>query len=253
MKYFSEFANLKCFTFSEAKKIVGTEKNTLSILSSYAQKGHITKVKRGLYVVLEDGFSVANQYEIASKISSDAVITNHSALSYYGYTNQVSCEIYVATKKRFRTFEFEGYTYMRVIPTIREGVFQKNNLRVTDIERTVLDCINNFYLCLDFEEFYKCLKEMSFLDEDKIRQYLPQYEKKVMYQKVGFVFEKVKKEFNISDKFLDFCKINSGTLEYLLPESKKRKNLYFDKNWNLMVPKDLWQSVCKAEVDFYEL
>jgi predicted transcriptional regulator of viral defense system len=253
MKYFSEFANLKCFTFSEAKEIVGTEKNALSVLSSYVQKRLVAKVKRGLYVVLEDGFSVANQYEIASKISLDAVITNHSALSYFGYTNQVSYEMYVATQKRFRTFKFEGYTYTRVIPTIKDGVLQKNNLRVTNIERTILDCINNFYLCLDFEEFYKALKDISFLDENKMRQYLPQYGKKVIYQKTGFIFEKVKEEFNISDGFLDFCKINSGTLEYLLPESKKRKNLYFDKNWNLMVPKDLWQSVYKAEADFYEL
>lgn len=253
MKYYKKFLDLGCFTFSEAQELIGKKESALSLLSEYIKRGLVAKVRRGLYVALEKGFPVVERYEIACKIAPDAVIAYHTAFTHEGCANQIAYCVYVATETRFRPFEYEGYTYMRAKPTIKNGVVNLGKVSITDAERTVLDCIDNFYMCLGFEEFCKCLNCVLDLDEQKLCAYLQQYNKKVLYQKVGFVFDKLGKEHGISNAFLEHCKENSGQLGYLLPESKNRKELEFNKKWNLMVPQTLWRSVTKYEEDYYEL
>lgn len=53
---------------------------------------------------------------IGSHLFPDACITHHSAFEVYGYGSQVFYECYVATKKRFRDFEYDGVTYRRIEP-----------------------------------------------------------------------------------------------------------------------------------------
>lgn len=248
VKYYEDFLNLGCFSFEDAEKVVGSRKGALAILSGYVGKGYIAKVRRGLYVAMDivNGGPVLDRYRIASRITDDAVVAYHTAFAYYGHTNQVSYCTYVATERRFEPFEFDGSIYMKAKPTIEEGVVRKGNVAVTDLERTVLDCIDDFSMCLGFEEFTKCLSSVSRLNESRLRRYLPLYDKKVMYQKAGFVFERFGAGLGIGKGFLDFCREGAGTTGRLLPKWEPRP-MELDKNWNLLVPKDVWRSTLKYE------
>jgi predicted transcriptional regulator of viral defense system len=85
------------------------------------------------------------QYAIASRAAPDAYVAYHSAFEYHGLANQVYYDVFVATQSRFREFEHDGITYRRVQSPYEDGIEAKaDGVRVTDLERTVVDGIGNF-------------------------------------------------------------------------------------------------------------
>ncbi len=245
MKYYEDFMKLGCFSFGEAQKIVGAETATWEILRKYTNKMYIAKVRRGLYVAINiaDGEPTVNKYQIATKISETSVISHHSAFEYYGYSNQVSYNVTVTSESRFNDFSFGGFNYKRKQPSIKIGVSLNNDIRVTDIERTVLDAINDFEYDMGFEELISCISAIPILNTDKLLKYLAEYNKCFLYQKTGYILEHFKDELYIPDTFLETCKKHSGNSSRYLLKSISKNNIDFNNYWHLTVPKKLWQNL----------
>lgn len=242
MKYYSDLLKKGCFTFSEAKEIIGTEENTYSILKSYMEKKYINKIRRGLYVVMDQQYDVpsVNKYRIASKITDDAVISHHSAFEYYGYYNQLYYQVTITTSKRFSPFTFDDEYYSRKAPNISVGVNEENNIHVTDIERTILDGICDFENDFGFEELIQCISLVPAINESKMLDYLTLYHSHFMYQKTGFIMEHFQDDLHISNAFLETCKNNIGKSSRYLLKEYKGNNVEYSNDWHLTVPKSLW-------------
>lgn len=102
-------------------------------------------------------------------------------------------QVQVSGSKRFRTFSYDGYGFHYFPERIKEGVTQnENDIRITDYERTVLDSINDIEKAGGLSEFFKYLKMIPYLDEDKLITYLDKYDKQFLYQKTGFLLEYLK-------------------------------------------------------------
>ena len=246
MKYYEEFAKLGVFSFEDAVKLIGTEKATLQILHDYVKKEYIAKVRKGLYVALSmvDGEPVVNKFIVGSKLSDSAVVSHHSAFEYYGYANQVSYEFSVSSKSRFNSFEFNGISYERIAPNISQGVnHNADGVTVTDIERTVLDSINDFEKNMGFEELIQCISAIPILNEDKMLRYLEEYDKCFLYQKTGYIFSMMQNEFDISDGFLKMCKMKSGNSSRYLVKGTQGRQTDFNNYWHLTMPKNFWQNM----------
>lgn len=245
MKFYEDFLKLGCFSFEEAVKVVGLVATTKSLLQQYAKKGYIVKVKRGLYaaVNLLDHEPAANKFVIASKITDTAVVSHHSAFEFYGYANQVSYNMTVTSSSRFNTFEFNGFQYIRVLPSVSCGVItHQSGERVTDIERTVLDAVNDFEKDMGFEELIQCIAAIPILNEEKLLAYLAEYNKCFLYQKIGFILEHFQTEFGISDEFLTVCKMKSGNSSRYLMKGIGKDNMDFNNHWHLTIPQNLWRN-----------
>ena len=94
------------------------------------------------------GAPVANRFQIASKITPTSYVSHHTAMEYYGITDQVYYDVYVASETSFREFEFDGYTYRYVASKDMEGVETpalSGGIRITNRERTLVDCIKDMY------------------------------------------------------------------------------------------------------------
>lgn len=246
MKYYEEFAKLGCFSFEDAVRMIGTEKATLQILHDYVKKEYIAKVRKGLYVALSmvDGEPVANKFVIASMLSNTAVVSHHSAFEYYGYANQVSYELQVSSGSRFHPFSFNGINYERKAPVITQGVnHNADGVTVTDIERTVLDSINDFENNMGFEELIQCITATPILNEEKMLRYLEEYNKCFLYQKTGFIFSMLQSEFGFSDEFLKECKRKSGSSSRYLVKGTQGGQTDFNNYWHLTMPKDYWNNI----------
>ena len=246
MKYYEEFLKLGCFSFEEAVSVVGLEASAKSLLQQYTKKGYVLKVKRGLYaaVNLLDREPVANKFVIASKVMDTAVVSHHSAFEYYGYANQVSYDVSVTSASKFNTFSFNGFQYRRMTTGIASGVVHHSSgATVTDIERTVLDSINDFEQDMGFEELIRCIAAIPLLNEEKLLAYLVEYDKCFLYQKTGFILEHFKEEFDISDAFLAQCKRKSGNSSRYLIKGMLKENMDFNNYWHLTIPQNLWQNV----------
>lgn len=60
-------------------------------------------------------------------------------MEYYGITDQVYYDVYVASETSFREFDFDGYTYRYVVSKDMEGVETpalSGGIRITNLERT---------------------------------------------------------------------------------------------------------------------
>ena len=238
MKRYEKILSLKVFNVEDVYNLTGNMNTTKSIVRNLLLCGYIKRVKHNLYVVCDIEFksTIADQYMIASKIRDDAYISYHSALEYYGVKNQVFYQVYVSTKKRFKDFNFEGISYKYLDSKYDFGIIEKNKIRLTDKERTFIDCINRTDLAGGNEELITCLELLGKLDGDKILDYLKKYNSGKLYIKVGFFMELLNEHYGINNKVIEKCKQKIGEKKlYFNEETKKMKSKY-DKKWNLIVP-----------------
>jgi predicted transcriptional regulator of viral defense system len=242
MKYLQELHNLKIFDKSAVVALTGSESAAKEILRQYKKKGFVAQIKRDVYAVTElTGYgTVASKYEIAGNITPSSYLSYHSAMEYYGFFNQVFNDIYVSSVERFNSFDFEGLGYTFLRSQSVEGVVNPVTdplVRLTDLERTIVDCLNRIDLCGGLEELVQCLSMITFVDEEKLLKYLDVFHKQVLYQKAGFVLQYFQKEMKLSESFFNHCKSKIGKSTRYLTD--KYDSDTFFKEWNLCAPKNI--------------
>lgn len=248
MKYYEKLLDMSLFTFKDIIKLTGNKETAGSLVREYQKKRYITRIKRNLYTAinLETKESVADKFEIGSNITDTAYISHHSAYDYYGIMNQVYYEVYVSSESKFKNFEFKGIEYTYHQSPFNDGViYSKNNrnIKVTDLERTVLDSVKDFEKIGGLEELIECISLITYLDFEKLKKYLQCYDLQIMYQKTGYILEHFKDDLKIPNKFFELCKRKIGkSRRYLYINIKNEKNIYNAK-WQLIVPEDLFSLI----------
>jgi predicted transcriptional regulator of viral defense system len=243
MELFKELAKHPIFTINDVKKFSNNEKTAYTQLDRLMKKKMVKKIRRNIYSVVNPttGQLVGTRYQIACAITDTSYISHHSAFEYYGIVNQVFNEIYVSSKTRFNHFEYDGVTYKYVASRIEEGVVEAKNtsgVRITDLERTVIDSVNDFNKIGGLEELLNCLERIQYLDDKKLKYYLDIYGTQGLYQRVGYLLNNYQKGMQLSRDFIDYCKSKIGkSSRYLINEIKEDNS--YNSEWKLMVPINL--------------
>ena len=243
MELFKELAKHPIFTINDVKKFSNNEKTAYTQLDRLMKKKMVKKIRRNIYSVVNPttGQLVGTRYQIACAITDTSYISHHSAFEYYGIVNQVFNEIYVSSKTRFNHFEYDGVTYKYVASRIEEGVVEAKNtsgVRITDLERTVIDSVNDFNKIGGLEELLNCLERIQYLDDKKLKYYLDIYGTQGLYQRVGYLLNNYQKGMQLSGDFIDYCKSKIGkSSRYLINEIKEDNS--YNSEWKLMVPINL--------------
>ena len=150
------------------------------------------------------------------------------------------CEVYVASKSRFRAFEHGGLTYRHVPTSWDMGLEAKNGVRVTDLERTVIDGIDNFEKIGGLDELLLCIGMIPYLDNRKLIDYLNAYDTIFLYQKTGYILEHYQKALKLPDSFFDVCRSKVTKSKRYLHGNLQRVPHVQNKSWALYVPVDLF-------------
>lgn len=247
MKVFTELAKYPVFTIDDVNNLVGNKKTAYTQMDRLMKKGHVKKIRKNIYSVVNPttGQLVATRYQIACAITNTAYISHHSAFEYYGLANQVFYEVYVSSKTRFNHFDYDQITYKYVASRTQEGVVEARNtvgVKVTDLERTVIDSIRDFNKIGGFEELLNCLEGIHYLDEKKLKRYLDIYNIQGLYQRAGFILAHYQKVMQISKAFIDYCKDKIGkSTRYLLSDVEAES--VYEKEWGLMIPEGLFEMI----------
>lgn len=251
MDLYKELAAMRLFTRDELIAISGSESAARWQIRSYLEKGYIERVRRDLYAVvsLETGQPIPNRFQIASHVSEDAYVSHHSAFEYYGYANQVYYEVYVAAEKRLRSFCYDGIDYYCIKSCGKVGVIEMaNRVRVTSIERTVIDSIADFEKIGGLEEVLRCMLLVPSLDAGKLLETLALHGVGNLYQRAGFILENFKEELSLPDYFFEECEKHiSGSRIYLATE---HDGFVYQKKWRLFAPERLRSLVDKGGNDY---
>lgn len=251
MELYKELVAMRCFTHSDVVRLTGSESAAQWQIKNYLKKGYIERVRRNLYTVIsmETEQSIANRFQIASHIAVDAFVSHHSAFEFYGYANQVFYDVYFATEKRVRQFDYDGLHYQPVVWHGNEGIVEMNNgVRVASPERTVIDSIADFSKIGGLEELLRCIALIPVLDEVKLLSALEIYERGQLYQKTGYILENYKDELSLSSDFFAECMTHlTSSKTYLFD---KQDDFVFHEKWLLYAPKDLKKFVDKGVSDY---
>jgi len=238
---YSELAKLSIFSIEDVIKLSNNEKTAYSLVNRLTNKGFVKKIRNNVYSCINPatGHVIASKYQIACAASDSAYISHHSAFEYYGLTNQIYYEVYISSETRFRNFEFDGIRYKYIASKIKNGVVEPKNtegIRITDLERTVIDNIKDFEKVGGFEELLYCLEHIPFLDENKLKEYLEEYDLQALYQKAGYILQHYMNDMQLSEDFIEYCKSKIGkSTRYLLKENSDGN--YYVSEWKLVIPK----------------
>jgi predicted transcriptional regulator of viral defense system len=246
---YAELSKMNTFSMEDVYKLVRNKKTASSLILRLSKKGFVKKIRNNLYtcVNVATGSVYASRYHIACAINEIAYLSHHSAFEYAGIANQVYNDVYVSSKIKFADFEFEGITYRYVVSKFDGGIITPRNstgIRVTSLERTVIDSIKDFEKIGGIEELLNCISVVPYLDEKQLMAILDAYDMQFLYQKAGFILEHYKSELQLSDGFIEYCKTKTGkSTRYLTKESDS-----YCKEWQLVVPAGLFDMTLQGGI-----
>ena len=241
MKYLAALQAKKLFTLSDAEQLTGNLLTAKAMLQSYKKTGYIVSIRRNLYAAIDlvTKLPLANRFEIGSSVNPDAYLSHHTALEYHGVANQVFYTVTVSSTERFSTFEYDGITYERYDPKINGSVIIPPTMplvSVTDIERTVIDCIYDITRAGGLEELLEALRLIPTLHEDKLLFCLEQYDQIFLWQKAGFILSYFADSLHLSSGFFSACQSRINNRKQYLTGSGD--TVYYPE-WKLYAPKNL--------------
>ena len=252
-KYLEELHKLGIFHKKDVLSFIKDDNAAKELLRRYKKLGLISQIRRDLYSVndLANKDPLATKFEIAGRITPSAYLSYHAALEYHGLANQVFYELYVSSEERFNNFEYEGISYTYCKSGISLGVVNppmNAMVKVTDLERTVVDCMDSIERSGGLEELVMCFSLITYLKEKQVLTYLESYNKQFLYQKAGFVLSYFQQELKFSDDFFNECRRRIGkSIRYLT--NSHESNTYF-KEWKLYAPENILSFLEQGGTEF---
>jgi len=221
-----------------------------NLIKNRRRTGKIGVIKEGVYYVVRPGTipdtAPVDQYLVTSKLSPDAVLAFHTALDVLGFGHSVFNTFYYVSKTYHRPVRFRGgqYRSVKAPPKLLKagkelfGTTKIERLGVkiftTDKERTLVEGLEHPEYCGGFEELYRSLEKIPYIQSEVVLDYLDIREQKNLYARVGFFLEQHREDLHVEEVFLHQLERNKPAQPvYWVP---RRKGGVLVKRWNLIVP-----------------
>lgn len=191
------------FTTRDAYDLLGEGRRTRDALERLVGKGWLQRIEKGKYLIvpLEAGPDrnwSEDAYIIAGHLVDPCAIGYWSALNHWGLTEQVPRITYVQTtdRKENRRPSVLGMRFriVRVKPRKffgnRRELRSETFIRVTDREKTIVDCLDRPDLSGGVGEAAKALIEGDgALDWERLTAYLDRFGSGAVVKRIGFLVE----------------------------------------------------------------
>lgn len=226
-----------------------------ALLSYHVLNGHIMPVRKGLYWTVPPGMAPDNcpvdEFLVASKLTDDAILSHHAALSLHGCAYSVwNVVSYLTADKNARPLRFRSIEYKPVAHPIELrkknqvdwGITTQDRLgltiRLTDLERTFVDVLHRPELAGGFEEIWRSLETIPYIKIDKVVEYALLLDSSNTIARLGFFLEQHKEKFSIKKSDLDPLRLHK-------PSVSRKMSGVTDKGilvraWNLVVPPEVF-------------
>lgn len=230
------------FSIEEAAKILKLSTYQIrGLLHDLTKKGWFRRLQKGKYLLIPLGVNqpyIENQFIIGSKLVSPYYVGYWNMLNYYGYTEQFSNTIFIASTKRKRNRDIDGIKYKFIkLPEykmfgITEIKIGDSIIKVSDKEKTLIDCFDHLEYCGGIVEVIKSLwNSRDEIDFEKILDYARKITNNAVIKRLGYIIEILGLQNRIDITELK-KKLSKGfaVLDPLLPKKGK-----YVTNWGLLV------------------
>jgi len=206
------------FSIADAQAITNKGyKATATLLGQLAHKGWLVRLVPGKYLIvpLEAGLEsipMADRYVIAREVLAPLpyYISHYSAMELHQMTTQPVNTVYVTVPRQRASRVIAGVEY-RFVYTNRRFFWgwettwatDQEQVRVSDLEKTLLDCVVRPELCGGLAELARGLwlrkacperSRRDDLDEDRLVAYVRRLDHKAGAKRIGFLLETLRAE-----------------------------------------------------------
>ncbi len=212
------------------------------------RQGVLIRGGRGIYHIVTPGESDAFLKDpieaIVSLLGKRVIFSYGTALYLHGLSRYGRLSEYCVLSPQDRKPKRLGEVVVRYIEApVREdvGVMQRKFGRfllcVTDLERTLIDCIHRPKYTQGWENVIHALDRAKRVKAHKLIEYVKQYRTPLLVAKVGLVLEQYQQKWRISREEI-------ASLRPYLPRTpvsfERGRGGKLNKDWNLRVPEGLF-------------
>jgi predicted transcriptional regulator of viral defense system len=255
------------FTVAEFSEWYGSRRETRkraieALLAYHVKSGHLVRIRKGLYAAAPPGSTAASvpidPFLVAGKLTRDAILAFHTALEFHGKAHSPTHEFLYLTNLGARPLEFRGQQFKAVHPpaALRRkraelvGVLTAERMgigvRVTSLERTMVDVLDRPHLGGGWEEIWRSLEGVEFFDLQAVSEYALLLGNATTVAKVGFFLEQHKDALMVEERHLDRLRKHGPRVPHYFSRRNRRSGKLV-AGWNLVVPAEVlerrWQEV----------
>jgi len=187
---------IQIFNLAEIESLINEKfPNLNSILQNLAAKGFLTRIERGKYCLS----NFRNENVIGCYLAKDGAVAYWSALNRHGLTPRFPNSIFIQTayNKIEKNVFGTSYTFIQVphgkmTGVITEG-YGNNAFRITDIEKTIIDCFDLPVYSGGLEELLPAFANTN-LSGEKLIEYSKAVHNKAALKRTGFLAELLDKK-----------------------------------------------------------
>jgi predicted transcriptional regulator of viral defense system len=225
-----------------------------ALLAYHQKAGRIVRVRRGLYAVIPSGANTGSYpvdlFLVAAKLTPDSVLSHHTALEFHGKAYSVQ-EFFTYSASRplgrltFRSHVFRGKKFPQALLRAGKVHFDVStaeragmDVRVTSLERTLVDVLDRPDLSGSWEEIWRSLESVEFFDLDKVVEYTLLLANATTGAKVGFFLEQNREPLMVEDRHLKALRDLRPRQPHYLDRSKRTPGRLVSE-WNLVIPREV--------------
>ncbi|MCC7525783.1 MAG: hypothetical protein IT250_13225 [Chitinophagaceae bacterium] len=222
------------FSVRQIRKLAsGRVRNIQSILEQLSKRepAFIYRLEKGKYVKR----NFRNEYAIGNFLVGDGAIAYWTALNLHGLTEQFPNTIFVQTAKQKKATTVFGVTYkfIKVKRTKMTGIekqgYGNNQFRITDKEKTILDCFDLPEYSGGFEELVRAFV-ITALNAEKMVAYCEAVNSISAIKRMGYLSELFKKEK--FERFIAYALMKVNERYSLFDAAGKNEGKHISK-WKL--------------------
>ncbi len=197
------------FHFLEAEKILGGRAPASKALSQLIRNGVVTRLKSGVFrlVPFELGFEreyLGNPYLVARELvvgsrhlNKEYYLSHGSAFDLHQMSTQPQLIVYVSSPKMIHPKNIQGMEF-KFVRCKKENLFgitemwidKSEKIRVSDLERTLIDGLKQPAYCGGFSEVAKAFSiKHQMIDPQKLVDYAIQLEMGAVNRRLGYLME----------------------------------------------------------------
>jgi predicted transcriptional regulator of viral defense system len=194
------------FSIEEVKRATNLENNILKeTLSILVKQEWLIRLERGLYLIVpfeagQEGKWTSDPYILASKLISPYYISHWSAVSYWGWTEQIPNTIFVtSTARKFsieKTILNTAFRFIKVNEDKFFGITEEwtsnKKIKFSDKEKTVVDILDRPNFCGGIKEVAKCIKNAvkeNQINPQILTDYITKIDNRVVFKRLGYISE----------------------------------------------------------------
>lgn len=261
------FAKHPVFTIEEFTEWYGASRETAertveALLAYHVRNGHLVRIRKGLYAAVppasEPSSVPIDPFLVAGKLAPDAILAYHTALELHGKAHSPTHEFFYLTSLAARTLQFRGQRFravrrpsaLRSEQLVRSNVLTVDRMglsvRVTNLERTMVDVLDRPHLAGGWEEIWRSLASVEFFDLDAVVAYALLLDNATTIAKVGFFLEQHMESLMVTESHLDPLRRRRPRAPHYLSRADRSPGKLV-AGWNLVVPpvvlEKAWQEV----------